>query len=800
MAKRKIDAVDDATTRETRRTRSAGRAEATEAPSRRQASPRKAVNTTKTTATRSRAKGEASQARDKGKGKAVDEEPVPVTPSKPAVIRTYGRTPRRNLFSVENESRASSSKENQHAKPVITVTVQDTDEEGEETSDDELRLQPQPLQPTSAAPQRSAGKPKPSAAKPEIVITSPTKPKGRTRATKKAEPNVNPPRTRRSARATEEEVESEEEENQLEAALLAIYETPKSKPKGRGKGKATPVTLRRTRSSNKLESDDEDDELPATPTRSSARKSTRSPTKPARIPSPLKPSTRKRKAQEEPEQAEPTPVASENDEAASQEDEDVVMASPSKRQRKTTVPEPLPKTPSRRKRGAAPVASQSQDSDDEAPAQSSLPTEEDEEAVFFSPVKKGARSGPASPTKAKGITLPPHLVPCLNAQKRAVLKALQKPPVIPCDDEPELDNAVAYKQLTDLLEGTMKRNEGNSCLLLGPRGSGKTRLVERCLSELDAKPIIIRLSGWVQGSDRLALRQIAVQLNQQTGSNHFVDINGEDQPGDDEDVNPFLDDQPTTTAATGGSSLPPSSHLPALIAMLPTLSRPTIVLVDAFDLFALHPRQALLYCLLDTVQSCQSAKGNKGLAVIGLTTRVDTLQLLEKRVKSRFSGRILRVSAARKEYQWMKILKSVYMAEIQLSAGTGEGGIDEGDLEEWKGMWKEAVDKFMGDPGVIQVVNESTGITPPIIHLSENAPFPSVKNLTNAAIGQRSRPPYPFLSDLSYPSLCLLIASHHSDVSGHPVFTFEMLYESFKRQLRLSTAAPIQLHGTSIGL
>lgn len=54
--------------------------------------------------------------------------------------------------------------------------------------------------------------------------------------------------------------------------------------------------------------------------------------------------------------------------------------------------------------------------------------------------------------------------------------------------------------------------------------------------------------------------------------------------------------------------------------------KPVIFIVDGFDLFALHPRQSFLYCLLDIVQ------GNKrraGVGVIGISSRtVSTLPLL----------------------------------------------------------------------------------------------------------------------------------------------------------------------------
>ena len=69
--------------------------------------------------------------------------------------------------------------------------------------------------------------------------------------------------------------------------------------------------------------------------------------------------------------------------------------------------------------------------------------------------------------------LPPHLHSCLNAQKRAILRTLQHP-IIRVDNLSV--NEIASRQLSDLIEGTTMRAEGNSCLLLGPRGSGKSRV------------------------------------------------------------------------------------------------------------------------------------------------------------------------------------------------------------------------------------------------------------------------------------------------------------------------------------
>ena len=72
--------------------------------------------------------------------------------------------------------------------------------------------------------------------------------------------------------------------------------------------------------------------------------------------------------------------------------------------------------------------------------------------------------------------LPSHLHSCLNAQKRAILRTLQHPAACVDDSDNLSVNQIASRQLSDLIEGTTMRAEGNSCILLGPRGSGKSRV------------------------------------------------------------------------------------------------------------------------------------------------------------------------------------------------------------------------------------------------------------------------------------------------------------------------------------
>jgi origin recognition complex subunit 4 len=76
----------------------------------------------------------------------------------------------------------------------------------------------------------------------------------------------------------------------------------------------------------------------------------------------------------------------------------------------------------------------------------------------------------------KSNFLPSHLHSCLNAQKRAILRTLQHPTARVDDSDNLFVNEIASRQLADLIEGTTMRAEGNSCILLGPRGSGKSRV------------------------------------------------------------------------------------------------------------------------------------------------------------------------------------------------------------------------------------------------------------------------------------------------------------------------------------
>lgn len=141
-----------------------------------------------------------------------------------------------------------------------------------------------------------------------------------------------------------------------------------------------------------------------------------------------------------------------------------------------------------------------------------------------------------------------------------------------------------------------------------------------------------------------------------------------------------------------------------------------IVVLDAFDLFAEHARQALLYCLLDTVQSCRAGQGSRGLAVVGVTSRIvrfhsvyfslllslgvaqDCLTMLEKRVKSRFSHRIIRVSPPPTVDSYMSlILSSTNIPErleeshLQATPRKNRREPNSAQQSSWREAWRDSI-------------------------------------------------------------------------------------------------------------
>lgn len=119
--------------------------------------------------------------------------------------------------------------------------------------------------------------------------------------------------------------------------------------------------------------------------------------------------------------------------------------------------------------------------------------------------------------------------------------------------------------------------------------------------------MIVNLNGYIHTDDADALKSITKQMKLETAVNGKV----------------------FTTFADNLAFL-----LDCLKSGDRSRSKSVIFILEEFDLFCAHGNQTLIYNLFDVAQSAQAP-----ICVIGLTRRNDVIELLEKRVKSRFSHR-----------------------------------------------------------------------------------------------------------------------------------------------------------------
>lgn len=271
-------------------------------------------------------------------------------------------------------------------------------------------------------------------------------------------------------------------------------------------------------------------------------------------------------------------------------------------------------------------------------------------------------SAPVLPVQSKDED--PQIL-ALKHQVLSRLTSLSLPPAPPL----HLDSQ--YKQLNSLLKATVASSESNSLLLLGPRGAGKTMLLDVALRDLEneypSEFHTVRLNGFLQTDDRLALREIWRQLGYSRNL----------EEAETEDIG-------ASYADTMASLLSLLSHVdeiatdeaddavPSSIIGQKT-SKSIVFILDEFDLFTTHPRQTLLYNLFDIAQSRKAP-----IVVVGCSSRTDVIECLEKRVKSRFSHRWLLVPGCRSLLEWEAEVKSaltIRPSEAELSS------LDDGDAK-----------------------------------------------------------------------------------------------------------------------
>ncbi|KAI3431512.1 hypothetical protein D9Q98_004562 [Chlorella vulgaris] len=337
----------------------------------------------------------------------------------------------------------------------------------------------------------------------------------------------------------------------------------------------------------------------------------------------------------------------------------------------------------------------------------------------------------------------------------------------------------ACDSLRASLDNTVELGHNNSVLVVGPRGSGKTLMTERALAQLEARwnttprdPAVgvIRLTGLAHADERTAFREIARQLCDVFQCSF-------------------------SKAASIGENI---SFLRGMLERLASCDKSAVFVLDEFDLFATkRSKQTLLYNLLDSLQT-----SGMQAAVVGLSCRQDVVEMLEKRVKSRFSHRKLDLS-----------LPTSVMPVAPRDADdvrAADAGQD-GALEVLQSMltlpptfpqpaaaqtWNPAVEAATAAPEVRTSLQRCINIYPSMRHLALIASMAlssldkpgAAPGLTPRVLGAAvvrllacRKSMVTTISGLPILDLILLVAVHRVRAKGADDFNFEMAHNEFSK-------------------
>ncbi|ODV96374.1 hypothetical protein PACTADRAFT_49732 [Pachysolen tannophilus NRRL Y-2460] len=194
-----------------------------------------------------------------------------------------------------------------------------------------------------------------------------------------------------------------------------------------------------------------------------------------------------------------------------------------------------------------------------------------------------------------------------------------------------------YQQIHRLIQNSITNHEGNSLLLIGPSGCGKSTTINKVIDELTAKYpkqfITVRLSGSIQTDEKQAIKSIAQQIDSA--------VNKKNATFDDRNINRTMksllkvldysdlhDFQQSYKDLSDDEIDGNDSSRRSNMAI--------VFIIEDFHKFTEYKRQSLLYNLFDLSQNSTTP-----ISVIGITTNITAREMLEKRVKSRFSQKLM---------------------------------------------------------------------------------------------------------------------------------------------------------------
>ena len=141
-------------------------------------------------------------------------------------------------------------------------------------------------------------------------------------------------------------------------------------------------------------------------------------------------------------------------------------------------------------------------------------------------------------------------------------------------------------------------------------------------------------------------------------------------------------------------------------------TKPLIFIMEEFDLFTKNKSQLLLYTILNTIQSSSSP-----MCLIGLSCRIDVLDLLEKRVKSRFSHRQIYLF---NDYSFDKYME---MGKFFIE----NSGIESSESKSKSKYLSNYLDELFNDKDILKMLNRQFEYDKSMLTLKRILILPTIK-------------------------------------------------------------------------
>lgn len=346
---------------------------------------------------------------------------------------------------------------------------------------------------------------------------------------------------------------------------------------------------------------------------------------------------------------------------------------------------------------------------------------------------------------------------------------------------PLFDNSTLagpYNEVYSLFEHTIKDHEGHSTLVVGPRGAGKSVVIDRALQKLqdtyNDQFIIIKLNALLHSDDKIALREIARQLD--TSSRKLGGENTDTRTFEQRAISDtFSNILLTLDSNAPGRNYDETQELPI----------PIIFVIDEIEKFTSSNKQTLLYNLFDLSQSSKIP-----ICVVGVSTKITTRELLEKRVMSRFSQRIITMKRASGMNE--------FWDNAQLALTVPPSAISSFTNSEYPVQWNEYIqEQFRYGSGLKKVMYKIYHTTKsyqdfnhscmlPVSKITAISPFPLLDEFEKYLAKQSPNMAQSIIAALSTLELLLVIAAARwIEKVDVPQVNFNLAYKEYKDMMEL---------------